>query len=431
MDQDDDVGGFEPEMHDDGMDCWHDAGDSVLDPLPQPQSATFPPASDPSTLNTNPTAGWNGPVQSRAPRTIEVSKASTLQKKEYVLLDPHTAVGGSRSVKKGRTYRLPSCLTSQSKVSKPFDPEEEIFEMNCRHENLLVPALQPLLKAKKTIERRFQAAQRLQKAAERRQRQKAGRTHIEDEDFAMDHEGGDYYDEEEAIDPMFQLMYGHNEPEPVDAPSNAIVSEDQGELGLERQVLDHFESDFDVHPLADTLQEEEDLARRVEAALNNADDYHSSYEMICKKFIEDFHRGAEAFARESQLSRRVSEWTNKLEPILQAQEEAKPFDIHHCSDNVLEQLSRKTKLLAKNKKDPEEKKQLAITFEEVTDHQSSAEVCRAFLACLQLANLGNVEILAGGITRADEPTCCNDFKLKLLSEKRGQDIENFRAPSLR
>eukprot|EP01039_Chlorochromonas_danica_P005316 gene5316-5851_t len=437
MDQDEgDVGGFEPEMND-GMDYWQGAGDSVVDPFPQPTqplSADFPLASDPSDLNTNPTTNGNGPLQVVAPRTVEVRKASppqAPQKKEYVLLDPHTAVGGSRSVKKGRTYRLPSCLSSQSKTSEPFDPEEEIFQMSCKHENLLVPALQPLLKAKKTIERRFQAAQRFQKAAERRQRQKEGRTHIEDEDFVMDHEGGDYYDEEEAIDPMFQLMYGHIEPEPVDAPSHAIVSEDQGDLGLEKQVLDHFEPDFDVDPLPESLQEEEDLARRVEAALNNADDYHSSYEMICKKFIEDFHRGAEAFARESQLSRRVSEWTNKLEPILQAQEEAKPFDIHYCADGVLEQLSRKTKLLAKNKKSPEEKKQLAITFEEVTDHQSSAEVCRAFLACLQLANLGNVEILAGENTRANEPTCCNDFKLKLVSEKRCQDIENFLAPSLR
>ena len=42
--------------------------------------------------------------------------------------------------------------------------------------------------------------------------------------------------------------------------------------------------------------------------------------------------------RETQLSKRVADWTSRLEPILRAQEIAPEYDIHTYSDLVLTQI---------------------------------------------------------------------------------------------
>ena len=51
------------------------------------------------------------------------------------------------------------------------------------------------------------------------------------------------------------------------------------------------------------------------------------------------------FNRETQLSKRVADWTNKLEPILRAQEVAPEYDIHTYSDLVLTQVDNWVSLL--------------------------------------------------------------------------------------
>ncbi|RYH15220.1 hypothetical protein EON65_32085 [archaeon] len=265
----------------------------------------------------------------------------------------------------------------------------------------------PLLKAKRTVERRLQAINRLKNVR--------NKSTPEDE---VGQDGEDYYDDDYVnADPMMQMMYGTGE----DGEGNA----------LEQQVLQQYEhdADYDLSPPAPEVDdlpedEEEALARRVEDVLQAQDNpYQHSYELICKQFIENFHRGAETYARESQLARRVSEWTDRLEPILHAQEEAKPFDIHECSDEVLSKLSVETKQVQRVSKD---KKASLVAFEDIADG-GEASVCRMFLACLQLANLGNVEIVAN---TGKQAVTCNEFKLRLLSDTRRNDIENFRAPSL-
>lgn len=96
----------------------------------------------------------------------------------------------------------------------------------------------------------------------------------------------------------------------------------------------------------------------------------------------------------------MSEWTTRLEPILREQEEAAQFDIHEYSDRLLVDLGEVVARtggisLGGSSLDPEDGEEKdVVSFREVAEGRPSAEVCRVFLACLQLANLGNVEVLA-------------------------------------
>lgn len=96
----------------------------------------------------------------------------------------------------------------------------------------------------------------------------------------------------------------------------------------------------------------------------------------------------------------MSEWTARLEPLLREQEESVQFDIHEYSDRLLidlgEVVARTDRLSlggGSSLGDPEEEQDV-VSFRDVAEGRPSAEVCRVFLACLQLANLGNVEVLA-------------------------------------
>eukprot|EP01034_Spumella_vulgaris_P021808 gene21808-27877_t len=164
------------------------------------------------------------------------------------------------------------------------------------------------------------------------------------------------------------------------------------------------------------MRERLELAKRLEDVLNEDLHNHSlnsqgvrpnSYEAICKRHIENFMSGAEQYARETQLSRRVFEWTARLEPLLREQEEAAQFDIHEYSDRLLEDLghvvaqTNRLSLSPQRADSPTRNEQDVVSFREVAEGRSSSEVCRVFLACLQLANLGNVEVL-NPLTEAED-----------------------------
>merc|ERR1712227_478293 len=64
----------------------------------------------------------------------------------------------------------------------------------------------------------------------------------------------------------------------------------------------------------------------------------SSYEDICRRHIEHFMRGVENFTNETSLLKRIGQWQEKLEPVLQSQEKRIPFDIHMYGDRVMSRL---------------------------------------------------------------------------------------------
>lgn len=115
----------------------------------------------------------------------------------------------------------------------------------------------------------------------------------------------------------------------------------------------------------------------------------------------------------------------RLEPILLAQEDAEPFDIHAYSDRVL--MNMKSITLRK-KRDQKKMNKETVGFSQIVAGQSSAEVCRIFLACLQLANLGNVEVMNASTDA--KGVLDESFALKLLKEQRNNRLDDFLAPSV-
>ena len=130
------------------------------------------------------------------------------------------------------------------------------------------------------------------------------------------------------------------------------------------------------------------------------------------------------YERTTQLSKRVTEWTQRLEPILAAEEMHPPFDIHKVGDNIIERL-------VETEENEDESK--IVSFDSVVSGQVDFEVCRSFLAMLQLANNGNLHIInptiEGKMKNVPKVLQNGELGIKLLSSKRS-DISDYRAPSV-
>ena len=161
-----------------------------------------------------------------------------------------------------------------------------------------------------------------------------------------------------------------------------------------------------------------------------------SYEALCRRHIEGFALGAEQYARETQLSKRVNEWTGRLESILADQDSSRPFDIHEYSKEVLLDarsiMVRRGRMAANSMAansmaanddhdghddhnhdgvasaaaaaadddddDPNdsigEGSNNILQFGDIVEGRQKSDVCRYFLSCLQLANFGNIELIS-------------------------------------
>lgn len=108
--------------------------------------------------------------------------------------------------------------------------------------------------------------------------------------------------------------------------------------------------------------------------------------------------------RETLLSRRVSDWTQRLEPILQRQEEEPQFDIHAYCDRVIVEVDLVTTqknhkhiqnehVVVNNMNCDTTTNYINIGFNDIVHGKNSVEVCRIFLACLQLTNQGSISII--------------------------------------
>lgn len=168
------------------------------------------------------------------------------------------------------------------------------------------------------------------------------------------------------------------------------------------------------------------------------------------------------------MSRRVAEWTQRLEPILQQQEEAPQFDIHAYCEQFLDEVDVVTAMHQHERIDDAEEGQggadddadADIGFSEVVAGRSSGEVCRVFLACLQLVNQGSItltpsaEVVDQWSFTPAAPSALSASSSNASSERKGKNrkilldtfkirrskssslkyastgIENYRAPSV-
>lgn len=340
-------------------------------------------------------------------RTIIKSKPKEIKNNTLQLLDPHEVQKGSKSVKKGRPYHVPSQLLKNIN-EKPTNYPIHIplllstKPMSAKIFDTLISGNVPLAGVAHCHFNDIIKMQKAEKMKNIRNLKKSVEV-IEEEYVYIDANDeehnqhannnddnlgsyNNYEDHANWNDAEYDDEEDHFNPTPIDSNENIINNQVDNV-----EVVDNM-LPFDGHAsetaaaLAKILADEEELARRVENALNEGlnQSATSSYEVLCRKYIDNFMKGAENFARETNLSKRVKEWTNKLEPKLKEQEEAPQFDIHQYSDKILSRVSD----LAADTNDTSN-----IPFYDVVKDQTPEEVCRLFLACLQLANLGNINVL--------------------------------------
>ena len=134
----------------------------------------------------------------------------------------------------------------------------------------------------------------------------------------------------------------------------------------------------------------------------------ATYEDLVRQHIESYVAEAQRFVIETDLSRRVQDWESRIKPMLDAELERTPYDIHECGRSLLTRM-------------PGSKGNPAPTklFADVVGTKQPFEVCRMFLATLQLANQGNVEIIESG---------SDEMSLKLLTRTAAYDMQNV-APN--
>jgi len=97
----------------------------------------------------------------------------------------------------------------------------------------------------------------------------------------------------------------------------------------------------------------------------------------------------QAHDAEAVLHARVSEWERKLLPLLEAQNERRQFDIQLYGHELLTKMPDAPSVPQAASKGAAP----CVPFVELMAGQERFEVCRLFLAALQLANNGNIEIV--------------------------------------
>ena len=71
--------------------------------------------------------------------------------------------------------------------------------------------------------------------------------------------------------------------------------------------------------------------------------FEERFEQLCKAHLRTFAAGAERYAAESQLTKRVADWSFKLQPALKEEEEREDFDIHEVGENILRDIEGQVK----------------------------------------------------------------------------------------
>eukprot|EP00963_Diacronema_lutheri_P014067 scaffold2858_cov659-Pavlova_lutheri.AAC.38 len=197
--------------------------------------------------------------------------------------------------------------------------------------------------------------------------------------------------------------YANEEDEQYGAPQG-FESEDEGLGGYGE----------DEEPLS-IEEEAEFLANGSSFKVQEAE---LSYREICKQHIERLIATAAAAEVQTELSRRVYAWKEKIQPVLDEQEAHGEFDIQEYGDDVLERLVDLERETQDN----------VISFESLVEGEKVFEVPRRFVATLQLACEGNIQLQA---EEAEENKATN-FKVLLLSQDHHHRdlLKEFRAPSL-
>ncbi|XP_042638729.1 condensin-2 complex subunit H2 [Orycteropus afer afer] len=170
---------------------------------------------------------------------------------------------------------------------------------------------------------------------------------------------------------------------------------------------------------ADDFLEPEDYLEPEGTRPGDADDLDAearprplSYEELVQRNVELFIATSQKFVKETELSQRIRDWEDTIQPLLQEQEQHVPFDIHTYGDQVVSRFSQLNEW---------------CPFAKLVAGQPAFEVCRSMLASLQLANDYTVEITQQPGLEAAVDT----MSLRLLTHQRAHKrFQTYTAPSM-
>lgn len=111
-----------------------------------------------------------------------------------------------------------------------------------------------------------------------------------------------------------------------------------------------------------------------------AADAQDTFEDMCRKHVEMYADAARKYMAETNLSRRVSAWQDRIQPILNDMDARPEYDIHEYGTRIVDSIQEA---------EPSAKE---LEFGDVVAGKEKFEVCRVFLASLQLANNRSVDI---------------------------------------
>jgi len=118
------------------------------------------------------------------------------------------------------------------------------------------------------------------------------------------------------------------------------------------------------------------------------------FEELCRAHLKEFAKGAEKFAVESQLSKRVSHWQTNIENVLCEEEKRPVFNIRTYGNQIMTYARRHLdKQQSMRKKSNLDSRYLdEVEFASITKDKEPYEVCRTFLASLMLCNSENISL---------------------------------------
>jgi len=151
-----------------------------------------------------------------------------------------------------------------------------------------------------------------------------------------------------------------------------------------------------------------------------------TFEELCRAHIQAFARGAEKYAAETKLTKRVQTWQEKLLPLLELEEQRPDFDIHAYGNTVIDSMEAHLEQVRHDT--PEDALKMTTTttnrivdFRDVTANCPPYDVCRMFLATLSLNNSGNLRFVE---------TKLDSCQMELLSSDIERPMETYLAPSV-
>ena len=144
----------------------------------------------------------------------------------------------------------------------------------------------------------------------------------------------------------------------------------------------------------------------------------ASYEDMCRAHVESCLQASASYHDDYELHRRVAEWQKKVEPLLDDELRRDEFDILAYADRLLNNFdaSERDGHVGKKSRAEDGTEGTNVPFGELANTPDKVEVCRLFLATLQLTNQGNVEITTKGSIETKDQS----FTVSLLSRQRRQ-----------